>query len=51
MENSVPKQDTILFHITRDQAQTICEHFNMNIEDLEEYEIAELLDRVIDEEL
>ena len=46
MENSVPEQDTILFHITRDQAQTICEHFNMNIEDL-----AELLDRVIDEEL
>ena len=48
---NVPEQNTIIFHITLDQAQTICEHFDMNIDDLEEYEIAELLDRIIDEEL
>lgn len=49
--DEIPEQDTILFHITRDQAQTICEHFGVDLADLEEYEIAELLDRIIDEEI
>lgn len=39
----------INFHITKDQAEKICKHYNKNIEELEEYEITELFDRVIDE--
>lgn len=39
----------INFHITKDQAEIICEHFNKNLNDLEEYEVCELLDQIIDE--
>ena len=39
----------IEFLITPDQAETICKHFGKNKEDLLDYEIAELLDRLIDE--
>lgn len=39
----------INFHITRDQADAICEHFGKTVNELEEYEICELLDQIIDE--
>lgn len=39
----------INYHITREQAEIICKHFNKNMNDLEEYEICELLDEIIDE--
>lgn len=39
----------INYHITREQAEIICDHFNKNMNDLEEYEICELLDKIIDE--
>lgn len=42
-------EDAILFHLTREQANIICNHFNKDINTLEEYEIAELLDKLIDE--
>lgn len=45
----MPSENIILFHITEDQANIICKHFNKDIKDLEEYEICELLDRIIDE--
>lgn len=38
----------ITYHITEDQAKKICNHFNEDYKFLEEYEIGELLDRVID---
>lgn len=40
--------DTILFHISLDQAKLLCDHFNVDINEMEEYEICELLDRLID---
>lgn len=42
------QENWIDYKITRDQAETICKHFNKNINDLEEYEICELLDKIID---
>lgn len=42
------EDSNILFHISEDQARIICEHFNKNINELEEYEICELLDKIID---
>lgn len=38
----------INYHITEDQAKAICAHFNKNFEDMEEYDICELLDEIID---
>lgn len=38
----------ITFHITEDQAIKICEYFNEDYRMLEDYEICELLDRLID---
>ena len=37
------------FKITEEQAKLICKYWNENYEELEDYEIASLLDRVIDE--
>ena len=45
------QEHNILFHITLDQAEIIAKHFGRDINDLEEYEICELLDKIIDEEL
>ena len=42
------QENTILFHITEGQAEAICKHFDKDIKDLEEYEICELLDKIID---
>ena len=39
----------INYHITREKDEIICNHFNKNMNDLEEYEICELLDKIIDE--
>ena len=46
----IKMEDYIInFHITQEQAEIICEHFNKNLNDLEEYEVCELLDQIIDE--
>lgn len=42
------QENWIDYKITRDQAESICKYFNKNINDLEEYEICELLDKIID---
>lgn len=41
----------INFMLTYDQAQDICEHYGEDITQMEEWEICELLDRLIDETL
>lgn len=43
------EDNTILFRITLEQANDLCKHFGKNIAELEEYEICELLDKLIDE--
>lgn len=43
------EDSTILYHITEDQADKICSYFGEDANQLEEYEIGSLLDRIIDE--
>lgn len=43
------EQFIINYNITEEQAVKICEHFGKNLDDLEDYEICEYLDRIIDE--
>ena len=38
----------IEFVILQEQAEVLCEHFNMDIDSVEQYQICEMLDRVID---
>lgn len=45
------QENNIIFHITLDQAEAIARHFEKDIKDLDEYEICELLDRILDEEI
>lgn len=40
--------NTLGYVITQDQAEKICNHFNKDINSLENYEICELLDNIID---
>lgn len=37
-----------LFILTREQQETICKHFGKNVDELQDFEIGELLDKVID---
>ena len=48
---NMEQENNILFYISADQAVVIANHFGKDVKELEEYEIAELLDRIIDEEL
>lgn len=41
--------ENIIFALTHEQAEDICKHYGKNIAELEEFEIGELLDRLIDE--
>lgn len=41
----------INFLLTYEQAKDICEHYGENIENMEEWEVCELLDRLIDDTL
>lgn len=47
MVNTV-KESNYNFVLTEDQKDTICRHFGKNREDLEDWEISELLDKIID---
>ena len=40
--------NTILFHLTEEQSKRVCDYFGKNYNELEEYEICELLDKLID---
>ncbi len=37
------------FHLTLDQVEKVCKHFGKELSTLEEYEVAELVDKIIDE--
>lgn len=41
--------ENISFILTYEQAKDICEHYNENIAEMEEWEIGELVDRLIDD--
>lgn len=41
----------IIYHLTQEQAEKICAYFDVEMNGLDEYEIAELLDRFLDENL
>lgn len=44
------EQDFVIdFHLTKDQADKVCKYYGKDVHELEEYEICELLDRIIDE--
>ena len=45
MDKSVIQDFVISFPVTEDQAAKVCEHYGKNINDLQEYEICELLDK------
>ena len=38
----------IEFTLTQDQLETLCNHFGVNLEELEDFELCELLDKLID---
>ena len=42
------EDNTIIFHITENQAKIIASYFGKSSEYLEDYEICELLDKIID---
>ena len=44
----LPSTDYIDFHITEEQVEKICKHFNMDKNELEDTEIRVMLDRIID---
>lgn len=41
----------ILYRLTLEQAEALCKYYNKDIKQLEEYEISELLDRFMDENI
>ncbi len=41
-------RDNIVFHITPYQAFAICKYFNKDLDNMENYEVSELLDEIID---
>lgn len=43
------EENFILFHLTVNQAKSICNHYNKDINSLQDYEVTELLDKYIDE--
>lgn len=43
--------ENIDFVLTREQAEDICKYYGKNIEEMEDWEIGELLDRLIDDTL
>ena len=43
------QKENINFIITYEQAEDICKHFNKDINQLEDWEVEELLDKLIDD--
>lgn len=41
--------ENIMFTLTQEQAKDICKYYGKNADELEEWEVGELLDRLIDE--
>ena len=47
--NEVPEMNTMIFHVTMEQAEKIANHFGKDLNFLNEVDICELLDTIIDE--
>lgn len=41
--------ENYMFTLTSDQKETICTHFGVDVNEVEDWQIAELLDKIIDE--
>ena len=41
--------ENIMFALTREQAEDICKYYGKDMAEMEDWEIGELLDRLIDE--
>ena len=50
-KNNNMEENVILFHLTLEQAETLCKYYNKDIKQLQEYEISQLLDRFINENI
>lgn len=48
-ENLVMDSSILNFQLTREQGVILANHYGKNFDELEEYEVLELLDRLIDE--
>ena len=48
-ENQMPEQNSIMFQISLDQAERLVRYYGKEMQDLEDYEICELLDKYLDE--
>lgn len=49
--NNNMEENVIFFHLTLEQAEALCKYYNKDIKQLEEYEISELLDKFINENI
>ena len=47
-ENLVMASNMLNFPVTREQAEILANHYGKNLNELEEYEVLELLDELID---
>ena len=41
----------VTFQVTREQAERIAKHYNVELDKIENYELCEYIDRFLDEEL
>lgn len=48
MEDLVMDSGILHFSLTREQAEILANHYGKNLNELEEYEVLELLDELID---
>ena len=43
------ESDSVMsYNLTLDQVEAICKHYNREVEDVEDYQVAEMLDDIID---
>lgn len=43
------ESDSVMsYNLTSDQVETICKHYNKEVEEVEDYQVAEMLDDIID---
>ena len=48
IETKIVSNSVLSFNVTKEQAIKICEHFGKDINKMEDYEVCELLDKIID---
>lgn len=43
------ESDSVMsYNLTADQVEVICKHYNKEVEEVEDYQVAEMLDDIID---